>query len=359
MTITEVPSVVVDPPAEEPTGTVPLAPVDGPAPQAAMGGRQVALLAVLGLVVLVVAAGVVVYAVGPLIHDRDQRILISTERAAIARATRDNEGLYKAALPTQPPLAGSVAGILAIPAIGLQQAVVEGVGPSQTVSGPGHVPGTAGLGQPGNSAIVGRRAGYGGPFSRLADLRPGIKMVTATTEGQSVYLVRSVRTVTLVTQPPASFSAVTTTTLGRPTATTATGHKASGPAKSSKAGTTETFTALYGQDGHNQLTLVTSASGAPWNTDRAMVVVARMEGKPFPPTPQESRSPSQQGNSGDPSALPWLVLTLLALLATVAGAVALYRRSAIRTAYLLTTAPLLALTVLAAEAASRLLPAWL
>ena len=41
------------------------------------------------------------------------------------------------------------------------------------------------------------------------------------------------------------------------------------------------------------------------------------------------------------------------------SAVALYRRYTVRAAYLLTTAPLLALTVLAAEAASHLLPAWL
>ena len=40
----------------------------------------------------------------------------------------------------------------------LSQVAVEGVGPEQTRKGPGHVPGTAGLGQPGNAAVVGRRA---------------------------------------------------------------------------------------------------------------------------------------------------------------------------------------------------------
>ena len=293
MTITEVPlvvpPVVVDLPTEEPTGTV-----DSSAPRAAMGGRQVALLAVLGLVVLVVAVGVVVYAVGPLIHDRDQRTLISTERAAIARAIRDNEGLYKAALPTQPPLVGSVVGILAIPAIGLQQAVVEGVGPSQTVSGPGHVPGTAGLGQPGNSAVVGRHSGYGGPFGQLGDLRPGDKVVTATTEGQSVYVVHSIRTVTLITAAPAAASSVTTTTLGRPGTAVSTAHPHAVHAAASKAAATENMATLYGPSAHNQLTLVTSASGVPWNTDRAVVMVARIQGKPFPQRPRSPGAPASR-----------------------------------------------------------------
>ena len=52
-------------------------------------------------------------------------------------------------------------------------------------------------------------------------------------------------------------------------------------------------------------------------------------------------------------------MALIGLTAVLIGAVALYRHYTVRAAYLLTTAPLLALTVLAAEAASHLLPAWL
>ncbi len=328
-------------------------------PKGRPSAGHIVVLVVLGFVVLAVAVAAVIYGVGPFMHNRDQRNLVSTLRLEIAAAVQDNQGLYKAGLPTEPPVPGGGLGILAIPAIGLQQAVVEGVTSSQTVAAPGHVPGTAGLGQPGNSAVVGRRSGYGGPFGRLADLKVGEKLVTATTEGQSVYVVRSVRTVTLITRSPSASSAVTTTTLGIRAATKATGHSADHSTKSSKAGTTETFTSLYGPSAHNQLTLVTSASGAPWNSSQAVVVVARMQGKPFPPTPQESRSPNQQGNTGTFNAVPWLVLALFALLATLVGAVALYRRATVRSAYLLTTAPLLALTVLAAEAVSHLLPAWL
>ena len=44
---------------------------------------------------------------------------------------------------------------------------------------------------------------------------------------------------------------------------------------------------------------------------------------------------------------------------SIGATVVLYRRSSARVAYLLTAAPLLAGTILVAEAACRLLPAWL
>jgi sortase A len=297
-------------------------------PGAAGPDRRYGLIAVLGVIAVVLAFFIVIYGIGPLTHQRDQRTLMATETAAISNAVTDNQGLSTNKLPTQPPVPGQALGILAIPAIGLQQVVVEGVGPSQTVSGPGHVPGTAGLGQPGNSAVVGRHSSYGGPFADISQLRPGDRIVTATTEGQSLYVVHSVRMVTL----------------------SATG----GSVKSGKVSVDQ----LYGPSVHDQLTLVTSASSVPWNSHQAWEVVARIKGQPYPPTPQESRSPSQQGNTGDPSNLAALVLALLALGAVLIGAVALYRRTSVRSAYLLSMAPLLVCTVLAAEAISRLLPAW-
>jgi sortase A len=314
------------------------------------------------LVVVVLAVfGAVVYLLGPLVHNRDQRSLVDFERTAIANASRDDEGLGgHTLLPTRPPAPGSAVGIIAIPAIGLQEAVVEGAGPSQTMAGPGHVPGTAGLGQPGNAAVVGRRSGYGGPFGNLSSLKRRDRIVAATTEGQSDYVVTSVRTVSLTTPGTA---AVTATSPGAVTVSTAVAPTSS-DTSASTAGTSrpdasESFEKLFGPSAHNQLTLVTSASGVPWNSSSAVVVVARMVGKPFTPTPQESLSPSQYGNGDDPAALAWLLLALLGLVAAFAGAAVLYRRSSVRTAYLLTTVPMLVLTVLAAESASRLLPAWL
>jgi sortase A len=275
--------------------------------------------AVLGGFVLVLVTAVVLYGIGPMIEAREQHKLIAAESAQINDTLGQENGLTGIQLPTQPPVTGSTVGIMVIPALRLQAAVLEGASSSQTMEGLGHVPGTAGLGQPGNATVVGRRAGFGGPFAKLDRLVPGDRIMTATIEGQSVYRVRSVKTVI-------------------------------GIAPESR---------VYGQGKADQLTLVSSASDVPWNTKQAVVVVAVMKGTPFTPTPQESLNPSQLGNAGDSGAWAELVLALLAMGALIVGAVALYRRSSTRSAYLLSTPPLLACTVLAVEAASRLLPAWL
>src|ERR1700683_2420722 len=123
------------------------------------GRRQIILGSLVVTAVFFVAVGAVIYGIGSLVQARDQRTLMATERTNISNAAVLAKALDKVNLPTQPPAPGQPGGVLAIPALGLNQAVVEGVGSSQTVSGPGHVPGTAGLGQPGNAAVVGRNAG--------------------------------------------------------------------------------------------------------------------------------------------------------------------------------------------------------
>jgi sortase A len=62
---------------------------------------------------------------------------------------------------------------LVIPRIGLDTYVIEGVGESDLVNGPGHYPGTVLPGQDGNAAIAGHRTTYGAPFFNLDALRPG------------------------------------------------------------------------------------------------------------------------------------------------------------------------------------------
>ena len=299
----------------------------------------------------VVTVAVIVYGIGPLIHSRDQRALVAAEQSAIAQAAVARNGLYGVRLPTQPPAPGSVVGLLAIPALGLNQAVVEGAQPSQTIGGPGHVPGTAGLGQPGNAAVVARNAGFGAPFARIGQLKKGDKIVVATIEGVTTYIVRQVRVVNLV--GPASQSASANPT----TFATPRGH---GLPSATPSGTPSVpGTTLYGPTNDDQLTLVTSNSATPWNSSSAQTVVARMVGKPFAPTPQQSASPSQYGTSGDSSAWSLFILALLLLGGAVVGSIYLYRRTSTRVAYLLTTAPIIAATVLAALAVSRLLPAWM
>jgi sortase A len=332
-------------------------------------GRLVAVT-VAGVVAIVMATVVVIYWIGPLVHSRDQHALLTTERTAISQAASDTEGLHRATLPTEAPQPGSVVGILAVPAIGIQQAVVEGAGPSQTISGPGHIPGTAGLGQPGNSAVVGRRSGYGGPFGQLGELRKGDRILTATVEGRSVYVVHSVRIVTMVT-PTTAAATTETTAAGGPSGSTPTTAAPTSSAHLPAVGSQPaghvgvhgvpkvSANVILGPSKGNQITLLTSGSSVPWNTGRTLVVIGELQGHPYQPTPQEARSPSQQGNAGDPTALAWFILAALALAACFAGAFVLYRRSTPRSAYLLTTAPLLVFTILAAEALSRLLPAWL
>lgn len=51
--------------------------------------------------------------------------------------------------------------------------VVEGVGVDELKRGPGHYPGTALPGQPGNFAVAGHRTTYAAPFYDLDQLRPG------------------------------------------------------------------------------------------------------------------------------------------------------------------------------------------
>jgi sortase A len=282
------------------------------------GRRQITFVAIAAVVVFVIAVAAVIYGIGSLVHARDQRALMAKERLAIANAAILDKALNTVKLPTVPPLRGAPVGVLAIPALSVNEAVVEGVGSSQTVLGPGHVPGTAGLGQPGNAGIVGRNAGYGGVFGRLAQLKPGDRVLTASVDGQSVYVVRRVATVTIGSLEP-----------------------------------------VYRTTQDNRLTLVTSASDVPWNSDRAVVVTALLRGKPYPATPQESVDPNQLGNSGESGAWAELLLSVLALAVVAVGALYLYRRCTVRSAYLLSTAPLVAFTVVAAESISRMFPAWM
>jgi sortase A len=304
--------------------------------------RRIVIASLVVLAVFLVAVGAVIYGIGSLVHARDQRSLMATERLNISNAAVLEKALDKVNLPTQPPALGQPVGVLAIPALGINQAVVEGVGSSQTVSGPGHVPGTAGLGQPSNAAVVGRNAGYGGVFGRLSQLKRGDRVLTATTEGQSIYVVRRVAAVTIG-------SGATTPGVAPPSGATARSNETP----------TVTLDTLYRHTSDNRLTLITSASAVPWNGSRAIEVTAILRGKPYVATPQAARNSSQLGNTGESGAWAELVLSLQALAVIAVGAVLLYRRCTVRSAYLLSTAPLVAFTVLAAEAISRLLPAWM
>jgi sortase A len=278
--------------------------------------RSVVGIVLLWLGIVVAGTALVVYQLGPLTQQRAQSGLFDEYRQELRTAKFAGEGLPGTvdAAAEVPPEIGAPVGILESNRLGLQEVVVEGMGPGQTAQAPGHVPGTAGLGQPGNAVVVGRRNAYGGPFRNLEDLRRGDRIVTATTQGQSVYVVRSVK------ERPYRQG------LLRPT-------------------------------DDDRLTLVTSGSAQPRNAEQAVVVVAEMRDLPFAPTVQGARTGDQTSLSGQSS---WSAILIAFVLygAVLAGSVLAYRRFRFPIAYVLTIAPILAVTVVLGESLSTLLPSW-
>jgi sortase A len=262
---------------------------------------------------VVCAAALVSVLIGALANQRAQRVLLADVRTQINQSAEAAATPFGAQTPTRPPRRGDPVGLLQIPRLGRQSVVVEGSRPGETAKGPGHMAGTAGLGQPGNSVLIGRWSTYGGGFAGLDRLRTGDEIIAITAQGRSVYVVSS--------------ATVTGADVTRP-----------------------------GTD--DRLTLVTSATR--WNpTDRtALVVVAQPRELSFPPTPQNGRDTESDGRSGESSALPMVVIWLALFTITAIGATLLYRRWLSRATYLITTPILVALVVLGADDAIRLLPAW-
>lgn len=297
------------------------------------------------ILVTVLAVGVVAYGFGPLFQSRQQHVLMSAYKTDLYNASVTVEGPGSSGTVPLPPSPGQPVGILEIGPLRIQQVVVEGVGPSQTEEAPGHVPGTAGLGDPGNAVVVGRHAAFGGAFGRLGQARPGMRVLVTTSQGQSVYQVTQVSRVNIA--GPASTASV--------------GGAASPPPAGSGAvqAPPVPVDTLYGATSDNRLTLVTSASDLPWNTSKAVVVVAEMVGAPFAPTPQEARNDAFTGLNGSSAAISTFVLLLLGYVLVAVGAAVAYRRYSAAAAWFMTMAPLLALVVLMAEVGGQLLPAWL
>ena len=142
---------------------------------------------------LLVAAGLIVLFVAyqlwgtALVHWQGQRDLRSRFDRALAEARATDHGASPT--PIRYPAVGDPMAVIVIPRIGLDQVVVEGVGTGQLAVGPGHYPGTALPGQPGNSGIAGHRTTHGAPFNALAQLVPGDPVVLTTLQGSFTYRV--------------------------------------------------------------------------------------------------------------------------------------------------------------------------
>jgi sortase A len=131
---------------------------------------------------------------------RSQARLRASFQPARSRGTPAAEGTAPTAADPNaatagPPLPGSAVARLEIPAIGLDQFVVEGTATDDLKQGPGHYVGSPLPGRHGNAAIAGHRTTYGAPFNRLDDLKPGDAIVATTAAGRFTYTVSDKLTV--------------------------------------------------------------------------------------------------------------------------------------------------------------------
>jgi sortase A len=87
-------------------------------------------------------------------------------------------------------------GTIEIPRINVTKTMFEGITLSTLDRGPGHWPGTAMAGQPGNVVVAGHRVSHDKPFRNLDKLEPGDDVIFTTDAGRFVYKVTSTEVVT-------------------------------------------------------------------------------------------------------------------------------------------------------------------
>jgi sortase A len=112
---------------------------------------------------------------------------LKKDRAQERRERRERESATTTTTVPPPPAPGAPIGIIRIPKIGLERAVVQGITVPDLRTGPGHYPATPLPGQLGNAAIAGHRTTYGAPFNRLDELTPGDPIVIQTLTGTYQY----------------------------------------------------------------------------------------------------------------------------------------------------------------------------
>ncbi|MGQ0679080.1 MAG: sortase [Actinomycetota bacterium] len=87
------------------------------------------------------------------------------------------------------PVVGSSVALMKIPAIDLEEIILEGTAVKDLRRGPGRYIGTSYPGQAGNAAIAGHRTTYGAPFFKIGKLKPGDSIEVTTINGKFVYQV--------------------------------------------------------------------------------------------------------------------------------------------------------------------------
>ena len=104
--------------------------------------------------------------------------------------------------PTAPPadpyadVPVTQVGSIAIPAIGVDLPLFEGIWLTVIDRGPAHWPGTAAPGGWGNVVVAAHRTTHGGPFKRIGELAPGQEIVLRDERGTYTYVVTGSEVVT-------------------------------------------------------------------------------------------------------------------------------------------------------------------
>jgi sortase A len=93
------------------------------------------------------------------------------------------------------PLEGDAIGRIEIPAIGVDEYVVEGTDTASLRKGPGHYPSTPLPGGRGTVAIAGHRTTYGAPFRNLDKLERGDRIVVDMPDHRYVYRIEQLKIV--------------------------------------------------------------------------------------------------------------------------------------------------------------------
>jgi sortase A len=211
---------------------------------------------------------------------------------------------------------GTPVALLQIPALHMQDVVLEGTTGQVLEGGPGHLRDTVLPGQQGVSVILGRRAAYGAPFAGLGSLVPGDSITVVTQEGVAHYRMLDIR-------------------------------RAGAPLPAPLAA------------GSGRLTLVT-ADGVPFDPTGEVYVDADLVGQPLttvsPVLAQATLPQDENAMSGDQSA--WVPLVLWGqLLLVIAAGVAWLSRAWGRWQTWLVGVPVLAyLSIMVADQVTRLLP---
>ena len=146
--------------------------------------RRLAGIALVGVAGLLLLFLVYLAAFTPLTAARDQQRLAGTLKGQPLT-------VYKLVNGHLPP-EGSPVAVLDIPAIGVDQIVVQGTSAADLMNGPGLMPGSALPGSLGNSVIAGRRVTFGAPFGAIGSLPVGARITVVDGAGRFTYRVTHV-----------------------------------------------------------------------------------------------------------------------------------------------------------------------